>query len=61
MDELGWAETRVVPVTSSMLYEPLSLALDKAEPNWEEPRTDQWQGGGWGAERILLFSGLKTG
>lgn len=61
MDQLGWEAARAIPVTTPMLYRPVSEALQQPEPAWDEPRTENWQGGGWGSERILLFSGMPTG
>ena len=39
---------------------PLIAALAVPEPLWEQPRTlDAAQGGGWGSQRVALFSGLR--
>jgi len=61
MDQLGWTDTRVIPVTSGMLAGSCAAALEAPEPAWGERRAMEYQGGGWGAERILLFQGLRTG
>jgi hypothetical protein len=52
--------TQVVPTTADMLHMPLEAALAMPEPLWEQPRTlDAAQGGGWGSQRVALFSGLR--
>jgi hypothetical protein len=61
MDQLGWVDTRVIPVTSAMLTGTTASALSAPEPSWDQPRDAGYQGGGWGSERILLFEGLRTG
>jgi hypothetical protein len=52
---------KVVPTTTVMLHMPLRVALETPEPNWEEPRApDAAHGGGWGSQRVALFSGLRS-
>ena len=49
-----------MPTTAEMLHMPLQAALAMPEPLWEQPRTlDAAQGGGWGSQRVALFSGLR--
>lgn len=52
---------QVVPTTAAMLHMPLHMALATPEPDWGQPRApDAAQGGGWGSQRVALFSGLRS-
>jgi hypothetical protein len=52
---------QVVPTTAEMLHMPLHIALATPEPDWDKPRApDAAQGGGWGSQRVALFSGLRS-
>ncbi len=60
MDAAGALDVKVLPCTSTMLHAPLAAALQMPEPEWEKPRPGDWtQGGGWGSQRVGLFSGLR--
>lgn len=60
MDAIGAAEVKVVPCTADMLHSPLCAALAAPEPQWDKPRlADAALGGGWGSQRVALFSGLR--
>ncbi len=38
---------------------PLGQALQQPEPRWEDAMPPNWvHGGGWGMQRMVLFSGL---
>jgi hypothetical protein len=62
LDELGGHSVKVLPASREMLTERLRDALRSPEPDWGAPRpTDAAYGGGFGAARVVLFSGLDTG
>ncbi|KAK9818233.1 hypothetical protein WJX72_009160 [[Myrmecia] bisecta] len=60
LDSAGGEAVKVVPCMGPMLYETVEVALQSPEPEWNEPRPEQWtRGGAWGAQRVILFSGMK--
>ncbi len=45
-----------------MLYGTVDEAVHQEEIDWAAPRPEDWaRGGGWGAQRTVLFSGLRWG
>ncbi len=51
---------QVLPVTEAMLYGTVDAAVHTAEQDWSAPRPSKGpRGGGWGAQRTVLFSGLR--
>ena len=64
VDELGGHDVPVVPVPQAFLTEPLRAALEALEePDWTQPRAhDRFnQGGEFGSNRCVIFSGLDRG
>lgn len=63
LDELGGHDVPVLPVPQSHLTKPLSAALGLHEPEWENPRLHERfnQGGEFGSQRVIIFSGLDRG
>lgn len=50
---------QVVPVTERMLFESVDETIWAPEVDWSAPRPEAWiRGGGWGSQRVVLFSGL---
>lgn len=61
MDAAGAADVKVVPTSAVMLHTQLQAALATPEPDWEQPRApDAAPGGGWGSQRVALFSGMSV-
>ena len=63
LDELGGHDVPVLPVPQSHLEKPLAEALAIPEPDWENPRLHERfnQGGEFGSQRVVIFSGLDRG
>lgn len=63
LDELGGHEVPVIPVPQAHLTQPLVAALSLREPDWENPRQHGRfnQGGEFGSQRAVIFSGLDRG
>ena len=63
LDELGGHDVPVIPVPQAHLARPLSDALSLPEPDWESPRVSERfnQGGEFGSQRAVIFSGLDRG
>lgn len=61
LDALGANDVKVVVSTNDMLHTPAIRALQAPEPVWEQPRDLEsvGYGGGWGAQRTILFAGLR--
>lgn len=61
LDTLGANDVKVVVSTNEMLHMPAIRALQAPEPAWDEPRDmdSVGYGGGWGAQRTILFAGLR--
>lgn len=58
LDSLGAHQVKVVPASDDMLNDTLDFALATPEVDWSAPRPPEWiQGGGWGSQRTVLFSG----
>lgn len=63
LDQAGAEMIRVVPSNPQRLHQPLRVSLRAPEHAWEEPIPDDWavqNGGGWGAGRVVLASGLTV-
>ena len=63
LDELGGHDVPVAPVPQEYLRRPLYAALQIREPDWESPRAHERfnQGGEFGSQRCVVFSGLDRG
>ena len=63
LDELGGHDVPVTAVPQDYLTRPLYAALQIPEPDWESPRAhDSFnQGGEFGSQRCVIFSGLDRG
>jgi hypothetical protein len=61
LDSLGADRVKVLPATQSMLAGPVGAAVREPEADWSAPRPADWiQGGAWGSQRCILFSGLPV-
>ena len=61
LDAAKAPEVKVIPCNEAMLYEAMSMAISLPEPDWEQPRPEDWtRGGAWGSQRTILFSGMKS-
>ncbi|GAB4822546.1 hypothetical protein N2152v2_009592 [Parachlorella kessleri] len=59
LDKAGGQGITVIPCTPQLLGMPLGQALQQPEPRWEDAMPPNWvHGGGWGMQRMVLFSGL---
>ena len=63
LDELGGHDVPVAPIPQEYLRRPLYAALQIREPDWESPRVHERfnQGGEFGSQRCVVFSGLDRG
>ena len=63
LDELGGHDVPVAPIPQEYLRRPLYAALQIREPDWESPRAHERfnQGGEFGSQRCVVFSGLDRG
>ena len=63
LDELGGHDVPVAPIPQEYLRRPLYAALRIREPDWESPRVHERfnQGGEFGSQRCVVFSGLDRG
>lgn len=53
---------KVLPLTQTLLSEPVARALRHPEPQWDSPRpTYPGYGAAPGAKRVVVFSGLDSG
>ncbi|EFJ48355.1 hypothetical protein VOLCADRAFT_90942 [Volvox carteri f. nagariensis] len=60
LDSAGGHVVKVLPVTEAMLYGTVDEAVQSGEQDWSAPRPlGGPRGGGWGAQRTVLFSGLS--
>jgi hypothetical protein len=61
LDQADGHHITLVPCLPEYLSQPLAAVLQLPEPAWEEPVPTQWvDGGGWGRQRTVLFSGLAA-
>lgn len=59
LDQVGGQGIALVPSTPELLRAPLGYVLKVEEPAWDKPMPVSWKhGGGWGAQRIVLMSGM---
>ena len=60
LDGAGAQHVKVIPCKDDMLYERMGLIIGLPEPDWAAPRPPSHsRGGDWGAQRTILFSGMK--
>lgn len=60
LDQVGGHGVKVLPSTQEMLHEPIDVVIHMPEVDWTQPRPEDWvQGGAWGSQRAVLFSGLR--
>ena len=58
LDYAGGQEIRVLPCTQDMLQGTVGQAIHSEEVDWTLPPPKDWiQGGGYGSQRTILFSG----
>ena len=61
LDAAGAADVKVLPAKDDMLYERVGLIIGLPEPDWAAPRPpESSRGGDWGAQRTILFSGMRS-
>lgn len=61
LDSLGGHDIKILPASEDMLANTVREAVRADEMDWGLPRPADWvRGGGWGAQRAVLFSGLPV-
>ena len=58
LDDMGGADVRMVPASPELLHTSVVDALQAAEPEWSRP-SEAAPGSAWGAQRVVVFSGLR--